>query len=156
MESSNVYHDSLDIYFAKSTAWPLSVIQTSSFDVLKSKGLELISNDSLRKEILNFHGQVYTGIKTWENHFNKDIYFEEMIKRFDKVEPWYRDETGKFFRGKMKPNNYNVLKTDSLYMSILRTIKRDAGYLLYGHYFKIVEELEGLIFNIDKELVHLE
>jgi len=156
LESSKVYHDSLDLYFAKTISWPRSVIQTSSLDVLKSKGVDLISNDSLRKEILNFHGIVYTSIKNWENQFNRNVYFEEIIKRFDKVEPFNYDENGDFYLGSMKPNNYNALKTDVLYMSVLRTMKRDAEYLMYGRYLKIIQELEGLINKIDKELSHLE
>ena len=80
------------------------------------------------------------------------MYFEEMIKRFDKVEPWKYDKSGKFTRGKMKPNNYNALKTDTLYLSILRTMKRDAEFLMYGRFLNNIQKLEGLIVNIDKEL----
>ena len=156
LESSNVYHDSLDSYFAQTTAYPLAIINKSAFEVLKSKGLDLISNDSLRKEILYFHGEVYISIKTWENQYNRDMYFEEIIKRFDKVEPWRFDETGKIFDGKMKPNNYKALKTDALYMSILKSMKRGAETLLYFRYFKIIENLEILIAHIDKELDHLD
>ena len=75
---------------------PFIKLHSRFIDVLKSKGLGLISNDSLRKEILYFHGTVYTSIKNWENYLNRDMYFEEMIKRFDKVEPWKYDKSGKF------------------------------------------------------------
>ena len=156
LESTNDYNDSLDIYFAKTVAWPISVIHKNSLDVLKSKGLGLISNDSLRKEILYFHGTLYTSIKNWENYLNRDMYFEEMVKRFDKVEPWKFDKAGKRIRGKMKPNNYNALKTDTLYLSILRTMKRDAEFLMHGRYLNNIEKLESLIVNIDKELAILD
>ena len=156
LESTNGYNDSLDIYFARTVAWPISVIHKNSLDVLKSKGLGLISNDSLIKEILYFHGTLYTSIKNWENYLNRDMYFEEMIKRFDKVEPWKFDKSGKITKGKMKPNNYNALKTDTLYLSILRTMKRDAEFLMYGRYFNNIEKLESLIVNIDKELAILD
>ena len=156
LESTNGYNDSLDIYFAKTVAWPISVIHKNSLDVLKSKGLGLISNDSLRKEILYFHGTLYTSIKNWENYLNRDMYFEEMVKRFDKVEPWKFDKAGKRIRGEMKPNNYNALKTDTLYLSILRTMKRDAEFLMHGRYLNNIEKLESLIVNIDKELAILD
>ncbi|MEX0997595.1 MAG: DUF6090 family protein [Flavobacteriaceae bacterium] len=156
LESSAVYNDSLDSYFAGTIAWPRSIIHKNSFGVLKSKGLDLISNDSLRNAILNFHGQVYTSIKTWEDQFNRDIYFDEILKRFDKVEPWRFDKDGKFHRGMMKPVNYNALKTDTLYMSLLRTMKRDAETLLYDSYLTLVKDLENLVAKIDKELVNLE
>jgi hypothetical protein len=56
----------------------------------------------------------------------------------------------------MKPINYNALKTDTLYLSLLRTMKRDAEYLLYGYYATILKDLENLVINIDNELANLE
>jgi hypothetical protein len=156
LESSAVYNDSLDSYFSGTIQWPRSIINQNSFDVLKSKGLDLISNNSLRNEILTFHGQVYTAIKTWEDQFNRDIYFDEIVKRFDKFEPWKYGKDHKFQLGVMKPINYNALKTDTLYLSLLRTMKRDAEQLLYGHYATIIKDLESLVLNIDKELAILE
>ncbi|MET6992051.1 hypothetical protein [Sediminicola arcticus] len=156
LESSAIYNDSLDYYFSGTITWPRSIINKNSFDVLKSKGLDLISNDSLRNEILNFHGQVYAGIKTWEDQFNRDIYFNEMLKRFDKVEPWKFDKDGKFYRGVMKPINYNALKTDTLYLSLLRTMKRDAETLLYSEYLTTIKDLKSLVADIDKELINIE
>jgi hypothetical protein len=156
LESSAIYNDSLDSYFSGTITWPRSIIHKNSFDVLKSKGLDLISNDSLRNEILNFHGQVYTSLKTWEDQFNRDIYFDEILKRFDKVEPWRFDKDGKIHLGMMKPNNYNALKTDTFYLSMLRTMKRDAETLLYDSYLTINKDLESLVVEIDKELINLE
>jgi len=156
LENNETYNDSLDKYFAQTVSWPLAVIHKNSFDALKSKGVSLISNDSLRQAILFFHGTKYTSIKNWESSSNRDIYFEEMIKRFDKVEPWKFDSPGKFSRGKMKPNNYAALRTDTLYMSILRTMKRDAEDLMNGRYFNVIQDLENLIIDIDKEVDRLD
>jgi hypothetical protein len=156
LQSSAVYDDSLDSKFAGTISWPRSILHKNSFDVLKSKGLGLISNDSLRNEILNFHSQKYTSLKTWEDQFNREIYFDEILKRFDKVEPWKFDKDGKFHLGAMKPNNYNALKTDTLYLSLLRTMKRDAETLLYNQYLTIIKDLESLMTEIDKELINLE
>lgn len=156
LESSAVYNDSLDSYFAGTTFWPTSIIHTNSFDVLKSKGFDLISNDSLRDEILHFHGQIYTSIKTFENQYNRVIYFDEIIKRFNKVEPWYYGKDGKIYLGLMKPLNYNALKTDTLYLSILKTMKRDSETIRNSDYYTLIEDLENLVVNIDKELANLE
>ena len=156
LENNETYNDSLDKYFAQTVAWPLAVIHKNSFDALKSKGVSLISNDSLRQAILFFHGTKYISIKNWESLSNRDIYFEEMIKRFDKVEPWKFDSPGKFSRGKMKPNNYAALRTDTLYMSILRTMKRDAEDLMNGRFFNVIQNLENLIIDIDKEVDRLD
>ena len=56
----------------------------------------------------------------------------------------------------MKPNNYNALKIDTLYLSLLRTMKRDAEYLMYGRFLNNIEKLESLIIDIDKEVDRLD
>jgi hypothetical protein len=156
LESSAGYNDSLDYVFAGTINWPLSIIHNNSFEVLQSNGLDLISNDSLRNDILRFHGQVYVSLKMWEDEYNRAIYFDEMIKRFDKVEPWRFTSDGKFHMGKMKPNNYNTLKKDTLYKSLLRSMKRDAEQLNYMKYRTLIDDIENVISHIDNELVKLE
>jgi len=49
-----------------------------------------------------------------------------------------------------------ALRTDTLYMSILRTMKRDAEFLLNGRYFNLIQNLENLIIDIDKEVDRLD
>jgi len=156
LESATSYNDSLDRHFALTGCWPKSILHRSSFDVLKSKGLDLISNDTLRLEILHYYDQTLTSIHIWETEYSRDIYFDEIIKRFDRVEPWKATESGKIVYGRMKPNNFNALKTDMLYKSILRTSKRDAEQLLYSNYKTIIGDLENLINNIDQEIAKLE
>ena len=155
LENNETYNDSLGKYFAQTVAWPFAIINQNSFDVLKSKGLDFISNDSLRQKILDVHGLTYTNIKIWENLSNRDIYFEELIKRFNKIEPWKYDSPGKFSRGSMKPHNYAALRNDTLYKSILRTMKRDAEDLMNGRYYMVINNLEHLIIEIDKEVNRL-
>jgi hypothetical protein len=156
MEGSNVYHDSVDKYFSQAVIYPLVIIHDSSFKSLSAKGFDLISHDVLRRKILNMHGHQYSSIKAWENQYNRDIYFDEMIKRFDKVEPWRFDRNGKYIIAKMKPNNYRALKTDLVYKSLIKSIQRDADQFLYSQYFNIIEELEELVSQIDKEVNRLE
>lgn len=155
LETNAPYNDTLDTYFAQTVAWPFAIINKNAFDVLTSKELDLISNDTLRQEILTFHSQAYAIIKIAQEMSNRTIYFDEMIRRFDKVEPWKFDSPGEFARGKMKPNDYNALKKDMLYKSILSSMKRDADDLKNGRYFMIIEALEKTIQHIDLEIERL-
>ena len=63
MESDFPYNDSLSIHFGNiSSDWVLRVDQ-SVFEALKSKGFSLISNDSLKKDIINFYSFASEGLK---------------------------------------------------------------------------------------------
>jgi len=155
-ESNRPYHDSLANDFAGISAWPLSIIHTSAYEVLKSKGFALISNDLLLKKITNLHGQTYAAIKLWENPPTREFYLKDILKRFDKLEPWKMDENGVFSYGIMKPLNYQSLKKDDLYKSIIRSIKNEAQSLLNGNYFTILGEVQEIIKDIEVELQKLD
>ena len=53
LDHQKPYIDSLDYYFAEADIAPDVVLTSSAFETLKSTGLDLITKDSLRKEILN-------------------------------------------------------------------------------------------------------
>jgi hypothetical protein len=146
------YNDSLAHHFAMTTDWPISIIHRNSFDVLKSKGLELISNNELRKKILNIHGHSYQSLKVWENEPNRKFYLAEILKRFNKLDAWNVTDNGEHFTPVIIPNDYESLKKDTLYRSILNTMKSDNQRVLNGVYLKIIKELKLLILEIDNEI----
>ncbi|WP_282043695.1 DUF6090 family protein [Winogradskyella flava] len=152
LEDNLPYNDSLAHHFAWTTNWPISLIHTNSFDVLKSKGIELISNDELRKKILTIHGQSYQSLKAWENQPNRNFYLEEILKRFNKLDAWNVNNNGKFIQSEIIPNNYESLKTDVLYKSILNSIKSDNQRVLNAVYVKVIKKLKALIVDIDNEI----
>lgn len=156
MESNEVYNDSLNSAFAHSTGWPLSTIHSSSFDVLTGKGFELISNDSLRRKVIYMHNTNYQNILNWENPKIRQTYMKEILFRFDKIQAWSYNDDGKFYFGKMTPIDYQSLKNDELYKSILNSIRNDAEFLLNGRYWNLINEIEKLIEDIDTELKILE
>ncbi|PTM10333.1 MAG: hypothetical protein DA407_04020 [Bacteroidetes bacterium] len=149
------YNDSLSHHFALTTDWPISIIHTNSFDVLKSKGLELISNNDLRKRILNIHGQSYQWVKIWENQPNRNFYLEEILKRFDMLNAWNVNDNGAYVEQKIRPNDYEALKSDKLYKSILKSIKNDNQRILNGVYLQVMDTLKSLIIDIDNEIEKL-
>ena len=149
---TEVYHDSLDIQFALSMMRPISIVHDGTYKSLNSKGLNLISNDSLREKIINQYGHKYSSLKNWENEFNRKIYYDEMLKRFDQVVPFTINEDGKFMAGKMRPLDFKALKKDSNYKSIIRTMQNGAKNLLNGKYRESLKEIDELVTDIDSEI----
>jgi hypothetical protein len=149
------YNDSLAHHFAWTTNWPISLIHTNSFDVLKSKGIEIISDNNLRKKILNIHGQSYQSLKAWENQPNRDFYLEEILKRFNKLDAWNVNDNGDYIKSEITPNDYESLKNDVLYKSILNSMKSDNQRVLNAVYLKVIKKLQSLILDIDNEIEKL-
>ena len=107
------YPDSLDRHFSYSLTWFYSSINNNAYESLKSYGLHLIKNGSIR----NMLGSIYE----WK-------YIEVLNKRQDEyfygtIAPILTDLFESYeFRGKMKPYNYDELKKSKRYKHILRTL----------------------------------
>ena len=76
LEKNLVYNDSLDKYFViiASTANKDFSPQISAYKVLESKGIDLISNGQLKKEILNLYNIDYYKLIYEYKNFQKNIH----------------------------------------------------------------------------------
>ena len=107
------YSDSLDHHFSYSLYWFYPTLNNNAYESLKSYGLHLIKNDSIR----NMLGRIYE----WK-------YIEILNKRQDEyfygtVAPILTDLFESYeFRGSMKPYDYEELKKSKKYKHILRTL----------------------------------
>ena len=107
------YSDSLDHHFSYSLAWFYPSLNNNAYESLKSYGLHLIKNDSIRSKL----GSIYE----WE-------YMDVLNKRQDEyfygtVAPILTELFESYeFQGKMKPYDYDELKKSKKYKHILRTM----------------------------------
>lgn len=148
MESPPVYHDSLGVNFAAAFQIAATANQTSAYENLKSRGLHTISNDSLRKKIIDLFDLSYTHIHESESRHG-DLFFNFLVhfnaSRFDSPHP-YRA---------MKPLNYPALMKDGEYEYYLRVLIFYNDYIL-NESRDILKNISALISAIDEELARLE
>lgn len=64
--NDEAYSDTLDIYYGSLLYTTRSVVDFSAFDALKSQGLEIISNDSLRQLISKLYSYHYHNVIDFE------------------------------------------------------------------------------------------
>ncbi len=76
------YHDSLEYYYGNLWGNTLFIKNTSAFENLESFGFNIISNDSLRKEITNLYSAKYNYLAQVETLDNK--------YQFDQLQPELR------------------------------------------------------------------
>jgi hypothetical protein len=61
----------------------ISIQNTSSYESLKSRGLELISNDSLRLEIISLYEEDYQAIKKIEEDYQEAQYYNNFFNKIN-------------------------------------------------------------------------
>ena len=108
------YNDSIDIHFANALRmWSLSPNSTA-FEMAKIEGLHVIKNDSIRTMVAKINEYYFDYVRVLESRwqdYNTNIVLTYCLPLFD----YYNFD-------RMKPINYESLKTDSIYHGILKTL----------------------------------
>ncbi len=145
LENKTPLNDSLHFYYSRLNAYGTFRAVTAGYENLKSKGVDLIQNDSLRSSILQLYDYEYF-------HFVEDIVYAISTFRFTKSayfnERIYLDG-GVFTSG--LPYNLTELQNDDKFKGYLKSTmvihdwmnsRRTSGLL----------KIEGMIQAIEKEL----
>lgn len=107
------YSDSLDHHFSTSLLWFYPSMNNNAYESLKSYGLHLIKNDTIREMLGSIYEWKYIEIL----NTRQDEYF------YSTISPILTDLFESYeFRGSMKPYNYDELKKSKKYKHILRTM----------------------------------
>ena len=117
-----------------------------AYETLKSKGIDLISNDSLRLAIIDVYE---IGYKYYQDMAKNELLPETFIQEYcAKLFNNLDHRTSRGYGGPtMVPNNYKALQKDTLYITIINTrisqVRRALLNLKYN--FQSVQELEERI-----------
>lgn len=141
------YHDSLAKHFAWLPITPNFDAITSGYDLLKSKGFNIITNDSIRQHISSLYGKNYN----WLRDFLKDRWdqnnaplFENMMTKFKTFE----------IMNRASPRDYEQLKNDEDF----KVLVQQNGYnlkvtrIIYNGIMAEIDFLTNLIQNEIKKL----
>ena len=143
--------DSLQTYYFGLTRDYISIQNISGYETLKSKGLEIIKNDSLRFEIISLYEYDFNTLRKFEEEYNEmqfqSNYFNDInniiapFLNFNKL-------------GNIESINLPIELKNShknLLFSYLLKIKNNREFIL-SYYSEIDIKVRNLITNIDKEL----
>ncbi|MBL7859217.1 MAG: hypothetical protein JNM57_16110 [Cyclobacteriaceae bacterium] len=155
------YHDSLDACFAHTHAFTVFSGRVGPIEQLKNTNLAIVSNDSLRLEIISMYDEAYPRIRLVELAIRRDY---EQLRDFDRLyfEAYDVDpvSTNKNvpppFWGIMRPIRFTELKTNPEYSALLRARISNQMGLLRGHYNPTEKALSNLLNQIDQEIRRLE
>lgn len=82
------FHDSLPLFFSVSLFNPPFIKKEGPYETLKSKGMDMISNDDLRKSVISIYDAEFERITKYQNGYELDmnVFFEFLLNHFDVVE----------------------------------------------------------------------
>ena len=142
-------NDSLGYHFAQFLDWSASNINTGPYETLKTKGLDLISNDILRNEIINYFEQIVKHNIDQNVYLSKNYYLEYCAKLFNTVGYISEDATG---INNLIPNDFETLKRDVIFSNLLNTKEDELNYKKVV-LSMTVERVNNLINMIKQELI---
>jgi len=141
------YSNKLDNAFGELTFWSSPYIITTAYKTLQTKGLDIIKNQTLKKDIVNIY----------------DVHFTVLTQDYDKAE-WALNQTvvtpfvSKHIRrypdaslSVAKPNNFENLKKNDEFLNILSMIIRQRKRGL-EFYREVMNTTNKLIIDIENEI----
>jgi hypothetical protein len=142
IEKNSPYNDSVGYFFYYLKTYPHFSNKSNGYNLLQSKGLDIIQNDSIRKKITDLYEDRYNYLKTYEK---ERIDYNNLIE--NKLTPYYGTRTlskdsipnGIIIKGSVNTlvqygffrniRNYNLLKKDLELQGIIKDIETWANIL---------------------------
>lgn len=150
------YDESLDVCFGTYFWTGKASLTTSAYTQLKNDGLDMISNEELRKQIIIIFEDRFAIIKNehevWDAAFLSETIFPTHVKLFRK---YYPEEYVPFSDEYAKPWDYESLLANKVFESI---IAENISLRRYNMLFKesLIKEIDSLDNLISQEINRLE
>ena len=160
IEQDLPYQDSLKYHFGRITNTWTPKINTEVFEALKSKDLNLISNDELRDKLVSYYSWSSNVLDAQINKYvqriedaNSTIFNTRFNALWNGNYQKYRvTENFDDLQLEMIPNNYNNLKKDKVFMYFLRSLKNQFYWDIEVSENNINAKIDDLLKSIDSEL----
>jgi hypothetical protein len=138
-EANLPYDAALDSGFFLFANWQSPFLPQSGYETLKTSGINIIQNETLKKDIVKMHEQHFSFLI---NDIDKGewVFSQSVVEEFAAVHLQYFDDGTRRYA---RPNDYESLKKNSKYKNILRILirKRSEGVRTYEKTLKLISEL---------------
>lgn len=148
LQDKNPYHDSLRGHFGKIFGNFQLSENTASWENLKSIGLDLISNDSLRNKISNLYSTKYPYLENTEkgvdDRYQWNIFYPLILESLNMDTVWES----------ASPNDYEALIENREFQEVLK-MNLFIRNFQQNQYEDLHELVENIIKDIDSHLIQL-
>lgn len=146
LEQDLPYHDSLETKMSAIFGWYTPLFDFAPYETLKTRGVELISNDTIKRNIIAVYEKVLyritDGLEKFESGNSTAVVLPYFARNF---------EFQQTSPPKVKANDYERLKKDPAYRNLLQLL---IGIRTFGVTLskRSAEGLEAVIQLMDKEI----
>jgi hypothetical protein len=152
VERGEPYSPALDTSFADLLVFRIHLSNSSPYESIRSRGLGLISNDSLRLGVIDFYGLTNSSVAIWNTADTRLV--------DDAIRPYFR---GRFRLGIRRgsgrryatPIDYQAVAADPIFRGLLMD-RLGFTRLTIPQYRAAIEDAEHLIGMIDLQVKRLE
>lgn len=143
--------DSVVIYYFNLFRDFISIQNISGYETLKSKGLEIVQNDSLRLKIIALYENDYNSLRKLEEDYSELQFHDSYFKEFNAVlaPNFIIDDAGKI-KGIKQPIRIGE-KEKKILLVYLWKMRTNRGIML-GGYQEIKNKVKNLQKHIEEEL----
>ena len=149
VNDETVYTDSTELYYYRLTRDFVSIQNTSGYESLKSKGLEIIGDDSLRYNIISLYEYHFNVLRKLEEEYAEMQFHQSYFKEFNDIIAPHLRFSGSRITGLNQPlllgNRKNVV------LSYLWKIERNRQFIL-DYYQDVEEKARRVISEIEEEI----
>ena len=152
------YQDSIADHFGIFMFPVMFVNSTSAFETLKSKGIDLISNDSLRDQIIGVYDSGYSFFLK-----NEKLILDEAERGLKDIFPLRFQESYVYdldkanYEPRLVPLDYEALKIDQEFIYYLKSYNNRLNILVNFQYrLRLLKSVQSLIDSIEKEIEVIE
>jgi hypothetical protein len=143
--------DSVLINYFNLTRDFVSIQNKAGYETLKSKGLELIKNDSLRLEIISLYEYDFKTLEKLEETYSEMQFQKSYYKELNEIiSPFLVFENNGNINALNLPIDVNK-KDQNIFLAYLWKIEMNRNFILY-YYSEMKKKTRKLISNIETEL----
>lgn len=149
VENREVNSDSILMHYFNLTRDFISIQNISGYETLKSRGLELLKDDSLRASIISLYEYDYSILRKFEEEYHEMQFQENYFKEINTyLAPNFAfDENGNMIKIDMP---LNLSETDKkLLLTYLWKIQSNRRFILY-FYSDVENKVNQVLARIDK------
>ncbi|MFV0305302.1 MAG: DUF6090 family protein, partial [Moheibacter sp.] len=150
-QKDSISKDSIILNYFCLTRDFFSVQNTSGYETLKSKGLELIDNDSLRSKIISLYESDYTILRKFEEEFYETQFQENYFQEINHIlAPNFEFDASKSLKQINLPLKMSE-KDEQIFLIDLWKIEINRRQVLY-FYSQVEEKINTINSEIEQEL----
>lgn len=153
MSNKNVTSDSLMIHYNNLTRDYISIQNTAGYQTLKSRGIELIKNDSLRLKIISLYEFDYQILRKLEEEYYEMQFHKNYFKEINKsILPNFNFDENNMISGVNLPLKMPIEEKKILLMYLLK-IQGNRNFIL-SFYAQIENKITEVQKSINQEIKH--